>query len=103
MANCEGYWVGGGGGGGREGGTQVNPKLEKRCFLGAGCNSKQSKHKLRMYLWWSLCTLYLLACQVRATVGDSGLCCCVSLTSFEPFVFDSATPNSKCGPQVDTN
>ena len=31
---------------------------------------------LRMYLWWSLCTLYLHACQVRATVGDSGLCCC---------------------------
>ena len=23
----------------------------------------------------SLCTLYLLACQVRVTVGDSGLCC----------------------------
>ena len=31
----------------------------------------------RMYLWWSLCTLYLLPCQVRVTVGDSGLCCCV--------------------------
>ena len=29
-----------------------------------------------MHLWWSLCTLYLLACQVRVTVGDSGLCCC---------------------------
>ena len=29
---------------------------------------------LRMYLRWSLCTLYLLAYQVRATVGDSGLC-----------------------------
>ena len=27
-----------------------------------------------MYLWWSLCTLYLHACQVRVTVGDSGLC-----------------------------
>ena len=23
----------------------------------------------RMYLWWSLCTLYLHACQVRVTVG----------------------------------
>ena len=30
---------------------------------------------LRMYLWWSLCTLFLLACQVRVAVGDSGLCC----------------------------
>ena len=39
-------------------------------------------------LWWSLCTLYLLACQVRVTVGDSGLCC-VCLTSFERF---SVTP-----------
>ena len=28
-------------------------------------------------------TLYLLACQVRVTVGDSGLCCCVCVTSFE--------------------
>jgi len=28
-----------------------------------------------MYLWWSLYTLYLLACQVRVTAGDSGLCC----------------------------
>ena len=32
-----------------------------------------------MYLWWSLCTLYLHACQVRVTIGDSGLCCtCVT-------------------------
>ena len=31
----------------------------------------------RMYLWWSLCTLYLLACQVRVITGDSGdLCLC---------------------------
>ena len=37
----------------------------------------------RMYLWWSLRTLYLLACQVRVTAGDSGPCCCVCVTSFE--------------------
>ena len=30
-----------------------------------------------MRLWWSLCTLCLLACQVRVPVGDSGLCCCL--------------------------
>ena len=36
-----------------------------------------------MYLWWSLCTLYLHACQVRVTVGDSGLCCCACDTYFE--------------------
>ena len=26
---------------------------------------------------------YLHACQVRVTVGDSGLCCCTCVTSFE--------------------
>ena len=32
------------------------------------------RRRLRyIYLWWSLCTLYLHACQVRVTVGDSGL------------------------------
>ena len=36
-----------------------------------------------MYLWWSFYTLYLLASQVRVTVGDSGLYCCVSVKSFE--------------------
>ena len=30
-----------------------------------------------------LSTLYLHACQVRVTVGNSGLCCCVYVTSFE--------------------
>ena len=29
---------------------------------------------LGMYLLWHLCTLYLLACQVRVAIGDSGLC-----------------------------
>ena len=38
---------------------------------------------LRMYLWWGLCTLYLHACHVRVTVGDSGLCCCSCVTYFE--------------------
>ena len=28
-----------------------------------------------------LCTLYLHTCQVRITVGDSGLCCSVCVTS----------------------
>ena len=38
---------------------------------------------LRMYLCWSLCTLYWHAYQVRVTVGDSCLRCCVCVTSFE--------------------
>ena len=37
-------------------------------------------HVMGMYLWWSLRTLYLHACQVRVTVGDSGLCCCTCVT-----------------------
>ena len=37
----------------------------------------------RMYFWWSLCTLYLHACQVRVAVGDSGLCCCSCVTYFK--------------------
>ena len=37
-----------------------------------------------MYIWWSLCASYSLACQVRATIGDSGLCyCCICVTSFK--------------------
>ena len=35
----------------------------------------------RMYLWWSLCTLYFHACQAaKVTVGDSGPCCCTCVT-----------------------
>ena len=30
-----------------------------------------------MHLWWSFCTLCLLVHQVRVTVGDLGLCCCL--------------------------
>ena len=32
---------------------------------------------LKIYLWWSLRTLHLLACQVTVPVRDSSLCCCV--------------------------
>ena len=40
-----------------------------------------------MYLWWTedapLVEFYLLTCQARVTIGDSGLCCCVCVMSFE--------------------
>ena len=36
---------------------------------------------LRMHLWWSLCSFYLLACQARDTVDNSGLCY-VPVTTF---------------------
>ena len=49
-----------------------------------------------MSLWWNLCTLYFLACHVRLTAGDSGLCYCVYVTSFEcgltPLCADSNPP-----------
>ena len=37
----------------------------------------------RAPLGWSLCTLYLHACQLRVTVGDSNLCCCTWVSYFE--------------------
>ena len=55
----------------------------------------QTGSHLKMYLWWSLCTFYLHACQVRVTVGESGLCCFTCVTSFErwltPLCADSKT------------
>ena len=39
-----------------------------------------------LYLWWSLYTLYLLACQMRVTIGDSGLCCSVCVSSSEHYL-----------------
>ena len=45
-----------------------------------------------MYFCWSL---YLLACQVRVTVGDSTLRCCVSVTSFKLFHIIIITTTTK--------
>ena len=46
--------------------------------------SKRNLHKnLRMYLYWTLCTLHLHARQLRVTVVDSGLCCCTCVTYFK--------------------
>ena len=53
LRRSEGGGVGGGGGGG-----------ESRFVV-----------KIKMYLWWVLCTLCLLASQVRVIVGNTGLCC----------------------------
>ena len=61
---------------GREG---VNSLVEERKEK----EKKKKKGDLMLYLWWSLCTLYLQAGQVRVTVGDSGLCCCPCMTFFE--------------------
>ena len=49
---------------------------------------------VRMYLWWSLCTLYLQACQVRVTIGDSGLCKGGPLVEFIYLVFTNMPDES---------
>ena len=55
---------------------EIRPCLKQNEAQNARASSDQ------MYLWWSLCTLYLHTCQVRVTVGDSGLCC-TCVTYFE--------------------
>ena len=57
-------WGGGGGGGGGGGRTQTRER-------------KKDVHLVELR------PLYLHACQVRVTLGDSGLCSCASVTSFE--------------------
>ena len=51
------------------------------------CIAAQNVHKLHQTksLWWSLCTLYLPACHMRVTIGDSSLCCYVCVMSFKRF------------------
>ena len=45
--------------------------LQKCISIGEDELQKKKKRKQkRMYVWWSLCTLYLHACQVRVTIGD---------------------------------
>ena len=58
--------------------TPVSPSVSEM----QGIHATGGQPFLRMYLWWSLCTLYLYACRVRVTVGHSGLCC-GSVTYFE--------------------
>ena len=52
--------------------------------------SEKAVAGLRLYRWWSLCTLYLHACQMRVTVGNSGFCCllvwCLSSNNYLPSV-----------------
>ena len=51
-----------------------------------------------MYLWQNLCTLYFTCIPLRVTTGNSGLCCCVCVVSFEcwltPFVCWWKQPNN---------
>ena len=51
--------------------------------IDTGIVLQKTLETLTMYFWWSFCTVYLLACQVRVSVGESDLCRCVCVTSFE--------------------
>ena len=52
--------------------------------LAVDCAASWNMMYQRIYLRWSLGTLYLPACQVRVTVGNSGRSCCrACVTSFE--------------------
>ena len=63
------------------------PLVEFMYFLFTRMPGESSLGRLRSWLlclcgvvyvlWWILCTLHFLPCQVRAPVGDSCLCCCV--------------------------
>ena len=65
-----------------------HPPQKKKKKKKKKSNTKTNPHnnktpKQCKQLWWSLCTSYLHACQVRVTVGDSGLRCCVLVASLE--------------------
>ena len=53
--------------------------LMKTLLRAAGVN----EHSDGVYGGICVPCIYFLACSVRAPVGDSGLCCCVPVTSFE--------------------
>ena len=62
---------------------QQRPELPMVTFTWHARKYREHIRYYRMYLWWSLRTLHLPACQVRVTIGNSGLCCRVCVTSFE--------------------
>ena len=63
----------------------LNSFCAKECALLVYGPSTEGLEK-RIYLCWSLPTLYLHACQVRVTLGYSGLCCCTCVTSFRALI-----------------
>ena len=60
---------------------QQRPESPTVTFTWHAC--KYKVQKLHPTPLVSLCTLYLHTCQVKVTVGDSGLCCCTCVTYFE--------------------
>ena len=67
--------------------TRVNTRyINSTRETSSGCMI--NGYKWRMYLWWSLYTLYLHTCWVRVTVGNSDLHCllvwCLSSTNSLP-------------------
>ena len=60
----------------RRGTKLLWPELKKIIVYSKMCLEFGMFALLRMWRWWSLCALYLFACQVVVATGNSGLCCC---------------------------
>ena len=73
---------GGGGGGERASVREREREREPTNGVGGGGGGGGWDEEM-IYLWWNLCIMYLFACQVRVSIGGSGLCCCVCVTSLE--------------------
>ena len=59
-----------------------NQGLDKQKFVNDGFSVPESDVPLVVFM--KLCALYnLQACQVGVTAGESGLCCCAGVMSFE--------------------
>ena len=60
----------------------TNTWTKTRVASGCACHVIKGTLTHQMYLWWSLCAVHFLTCQMGVTTGDSGLCCCVYVMSF---------------------
>ena len=69
---------------GKENRSGIEPR--SFCLPASRLTARPNRLTLRTYLWRSLCSVHLLACQVRVTAGDSGLCCCCVCDVFEALI-----------------
>ena len=65
---------------------ELQKQEEQLCPSDLHSSAKPKLKHLRLYLRWSSYTLYLPTCQVGVTIGNSGLCCCVCMTSFKHYL-----------------
>ena len=84
-----------------------NNPLYSKYLVAESMNTKPKNVPRSMVLACLVCTLYSHACQVRVTVGDSGLCCWTCVPYFErwltPLRVDAATVGSSLGRNKSSN